>query len=329
MSGQSAESQALHKSGAQFFVKLESVSMNKIASQSAPFPLHLKLQQFQGSAVAAAYKQQTIVPYHEFGRRYRSRVWVSFQDLEVFPTELCISARPRPEAPKSVENVIGGEREIDEAVLFLQNRCKCRLRIVLRILEDRTLLQPLERIGHQVGPDRREARRQGFGGVVHRYRQFALQKDIARIDSGVEAHCSYASDSLASGDRPLDGGSAAVLGKKRCMQVDIPQPRKVKHPWWNNAAVPHNDNGIRLQCCESGVKFFVAFDAFRLRHRNLQLQGGLLDGRGNQFKSTSFGPVGLGYNQTQTMSRIYKSLKSGYGEARSTGKNEIQRHFLN
>ena len=139
-------------------------------------------------------------------------------------------------------------------------------------------LQATEGFNHQVGANCGQVWREGFGGVVGRDWQLTLKEDVAGVESGVDAHGGHAGDGFALRNRPLDGGCAAIFGKKRAVQVDITEGWKVEHPLRNEAAVADDDDGFGLECGELGAEFVVVLDLVGLYYWQRESNRGLLDG---------------------------------------------------
>ena len=102
--------------------------------------------------------------------------------------------------------------------------------------------------------------------------EFLLQKDVAGIEAGVDAHRGDAGDGFAARDGPLNRRGTAVFRKQRGVQVDVAERREIEHPLRNDAAVADDDDGVGLECGELGAKFVVGLDAVRLSDGKIQFQ---------------------------------------------------------
>ena len=211
-----------------------------------------------------------------------------------------------------------------EAVFFFQDWGEGGLRVVLRARMNGAGLQAAQGFDHEIGADGGEARGEGFGGVVGGDGKFLLQEDVAGVEAGVDAHGGDAGDGFAVGDGPLNRRGAAIFREQRGVQVDVAERREIEHPLGNDAAVADDDDGVGLEGGELGAEFVVGLDAVGLGDGKVQFQGGLFDGRWDEFEAAAFGAVGLSDDEMDAESGGDKFLERGDGEARGSAENEIE-----
>src|SRR5262249_16319054 len=94
-------------------------------------------------------------------------------------------------------------------------------------------------------------------------------------------------------DCPLDRCCATVLRQKRSMKIDVAEVRKLKHPWWNDPSIAHDDDCLWSNLLEALPELSVVLDAFRLNNGERILQCTLLYWRSGQFKPASLRTIGL------------------------------------
>src|SRR5215469_18551388 len=177
---------------------------------------------------------------------------------------------------------------------------------------------------HEGGTHRGEAGGKGFGRVVGGDGQFALGKDVSGVEAGVDAHDRDTSHRFALGNGPLDGGSTAILGEQRGVQVEIAEPREIDHPLRNDAAVADDDDGVRGERGECGLELGVPLDLLGLNDGETSIESALLDGRGGQGHASAAWLIGLGDDQREAMTGVHESLQRGDGEPRGAGEDEVE-----
>src|SRR5213078_4861697 len=104
------------------------------------------------------------------------------------------------------------------------------------------------------------------------------------------------------------------------MQIDVAEFWKLQHPGRDDAAITDNDNGIGIDFCELRFQLFVGLDFFRLVNRQAQLQGALLDWRGNQLQPAASRAIRLGHDQSY-VERLDQLLQCGNRKLRSATEN--------
>ena len=92
---------------------------------------------------------------------------------------------------------------------------------------DRARLQALESLKHEACSALGKQRKKLLGCLVGFDGQGALQQNVARVQTLVDAHGGGAGHGLAVGHRPLDGSSAAVFGQQRGVKVEVAPSRQV------------------------------------------------------------------------------------------------------
>src|SRR5579864_3648177 len=151
-----------------------------------------------------------------------------FEYLETLPAELGVGSGPWLKATDAVVDFGGRAGEIHEAVFFLENRGKCRLRIVLGMRTKGVGPQTAQCLDQHIGTYGSEPWCNCFGSVVRLDREFVLKKNVAGIEARVNAHRGDPGDGFAARNGPLDGCSTAIFRKQRRMQVDVPEWREIE-----------------------------------------------------------------------------------------------------
>ena len=110
------------------------------------------------------------------------------------------------------------------------------------------------------------------------------------------------------------------------MEIDVAEGRKVEHPLRNDASVADDDDGVGFDGGELGAEFVVGLDAVGLRDGKIQFQGGMFDGRRDEFEAAAFGAIGLGdYEVDAVIGGEFFERRDG--EAWGSAEDEIEGHL--
>ena len=184
------------------------------------------------------------------------------------------------------------------------------------------ILKSTQSLDHQIRPDRCQFRPQCFGSVFRSNRDFALQEYVAGIKPCIDTHGRNSGDGFATGNRPLDRRCSAILGQERCMQVQISESRKIDHPLRNDAAIAHDNDGVRVDRRQLIAEFGVILDGSGLHDGNPQVRRRIFHRRNCNFHPASARPIGLRYRQHHGMPRIDQSLQGRDSESRRATENQ-------
>src|SRR5712671_966418 len=251
-------------SASELFTRLGTITVNEVAYGRTLFAFKVNLEEFERSIVTAA-DQKAIALYVEPCNWQHFVGRCCFPDVQVLAAKLCVRTGPGLKTADAIEKFGGAAGEIQQPIFFLENRCKSCQRTVLWARFNRARLQAVQSVDHEIGSDLREPRSERLGSVAVSDGHLALQKDVASVESGVDAHGGHAGDALSLCNCPLNRGGTAILREKRSMQIDVPERRQVEHPLRNDTAVADNDYDVRLEIGQLRAEFFVALDLIGLR----------------------------------------------------------------
>src|SRR5882762_11919551 len=204
---------------------------------------------------------------------------------------------PGLEAAQAVPDLGGGGVEKELTVFLLKNRSERGLPVILGTGADCAGLQTSESLHHQLGADRRQFRRDPFGGISRADGALALEEDVAGVEARINTHGRDPGDGLSTRDGPLDGRRAPILWQKGCMHVKVAKGWKVDHPLRDDAAVANDDEGIRFELGELIAKILVVLDLVGLSDRKAELQGSFLNRRRRQLHPAATRSVRRGDDQ--------------------------------
>src|SRR5581483_8903846 len=169
------------------------VSPDEVSCGHTLLAFQLDFEQIKpGSATAA--DQQAIATPQQFADPHIRSMFERFSsaDLKLLAAEDGVRARPRLESAQAIVDFECAPIEVDETVFLLEDWRTTCLSMVLRNRLDCSVLEPAQRIDHQFGAGRRQARSQRFRRVFRRNRFLSLLKDVPGIQPGVYAHGSNA-----------------------------------------------------------------------------------------------------------------------------------------
>ncbi len=245
--------------------------------------------------------------------------------MEILSAKAGVRARPGLKASQAIYDFLGCTVKINLAVFLLKDGRQRGFGMILWLRMNRSRLQSAQGFHHEVGADRGHARRQSYGCVLRRYRNFLPQQNVSGIEAGIDSHGGDAGHALAPGNGPLDRRCSAIFGQQRSVQIEISQPRQINHPLRNDAPISDHDDGVRRDSRKLPAKFFVVLDLVRLTELQSQLQCPLLDRRKCKFHAAAFRPVRLRHHQGHRESGFHQLFQSGHGERRCAAENEIER----
>ena len=112
------------------------------------------------------------------------------------------------------------------------------------------------------------------------------------------------------------------------MQVEVAERRQIDHPLRNDAAIAHDDDGLRSDLLQLSAEFLVVLDPVRLDDGQVECEGDTFDRRRDNFHAAAAGPIRLRHDQLHAEARGYKLLECGYGELGGAAKDQVEHKRL-
>ncbi len=213
--------------------------------------------------------------------------------------------------------------KVHAPVFAIQNRSKCRCRVVLRPWLDASIGQACQRLHHQRRAAPSQLIEQLHRGQLRSDAEGPLQQDWAGVEAFFQQHGGVAGEDIAVGHGPLNRRGATVAGQQGGVQVDAAQPRQRQHPWRNQTSVGHDNDGVRGKVFQLRAKLLVVSNLFRLHDRKACFQRGQLNGRSGELAISTHGPVGLCDHERDLMFRRAQRFQRLYCKARSPAENQL------
>src|SRR5208337_2718191 len=206
-----------------------------------------------------------------------------------------------------------GQRPIYEAVFLARLGGHGHLGAILDSDPRGVCRDVRNRPGNERGAERGQAVLELARGLIGADRRVGDGDHAAGVDPGRDSDHRDAGLGLAVLDGPRHGSSAAVGGQDRTVEIDPAQGRNRQQVGRENLAIGRCHNKVGAELTDL-LQALLGVDILGLKDRDPTRQGRLLDLAGDQLLLSSLGPIRLGQEGHDLMSRVAEMIEHREGE---------------